>query len=272
MPPSAEPTFDPNAIGTYVVQTAQSALTLSAVPLLMQTVTPSLTLTPTETETPTPAYTFTPAVPLIRVSTDTNCRSGPGKVYDYNGALLTGQSAEIFGRDTTGKYLYIRNPDDPNRYCWVWNEYATFSGNIAFLPIFTPPPTPTATNTPSPTPTPIPASDFQVSYTSMDSCAGWWLEFKITNIGLVNLKSVQVDVLDKSAGKTVSNLTDGFTDINGCLTSKTKDMLAPGASAIISSAAFPFKLTGHQINAKITVCSKYGLNGSCIVKKIKITP
>jgi hypothetical protein len=277
--PAAPPaTFDVNAIDTYVAQTAEAAAALSAIPMLMLTVTPSLsaptsTLYSTQTGTPTLDYTFTPVIPVISVSKSTNCRNGPGKVYDYEGALLAGQSAEIFGVDPTGRYFYIRNPDDPNRYCWVWDEYATISGSVAFLQIYTPPPTPTATNTPTPTATPLPAPDFYVAYTSMDTCAGgWWLEFKIKNTGVVDIKSVQIELSDKAAGADVTNLTDGLVDVNGCLGSTIRDTLSAEASAIISSAAFAFNPAGHQLNAKITACSKKGLSGVCAAQRLKFIP
>lgn len=271
--------IDPNAVNTLIVQTAQYALTLSAVPgqpLQTETFVPTLTAlstsTPTQTFTPTPNYTFTPVIPVLNVSVPTNCRSGPGKVYDYKAALLVGDTAEIFGRDPTNQYWYIRNPEKPDRYCWVWGEYATISGNVAFLPIFTPPPTPTATNTPLPTFTPTPAPDFQASYTSMDTCVGWWVELKLSNTGSYNFKSVEVQVTDNVTTTTVSNLTDGFVDINGCITSATKDTLATGTSTVISAPAFAYDPSGHELRVRITLCSKTGLSGTCITKKIEFTP
>ena len=263
------PNLNSNAINTYIVQTAQSALTLSAVPILIQTAVPLLTATPTLTLSPTPYYTFIPIVPVISVSVDTNCRSGPGKVYDYKGALLIGETAQILARDPSGNYWYISNPDQTGHYCWVWGKYATLIGNVAFLPIYTPPPTPTPTNTPTSTPTPEPAPNFKASYTSMDLCAGWWLEFKLKNTGTIDLKSVEIILFDKDTGITISNLTDGFTDINGCITSATKDTLSAGTSLIVSSPAFTFDPTGHEIHATITSCSKNGLNGLCVTQTIK---
>ena len=98
--------------------------------------TPSPTVTPTSTETPTATMSPTPAViasptsiyPMISVSVPTNCRSGPGKAYPMEGALLVGEVAQVLGRDPTGNYWYIPNPDEPGDYCWVWGEYATISG------------------------------------------------------------------------------------------------------------------------------------------------
>jgi hypothetical protein len=266
------PFFDTDSINTMIVQTAQSALTLSAVPGFIPTTTPSLTLTPTQTGTPTPDYTFTPAIPIINVSVDTNCRNGPGKIYDYTGALLIGEISEIFARDPSGNYWYIRNPDKPSGFCWLWGKYASISGNTTLLPIYTPPPTPTPTSTPTMTPTPAPAPDFKAAYASMDSCAGWWLEFKVKNSGTVDLKSVEVVLYDKDMDKTISNLTDGFSDVNGCISTSTRDALPMGMSLIVSSPAFNFDPTGHEIHATITVCSKNGLNGLCATKKLKFAP
>lgn len=118
--------------------------------------TPEPEVTPTETLTATPAATATPAVPMISVSTDTNCRVGPGAIYDYRGALLVGETAEVIARLTFGNYWYIVNPDNPGEFCWLWGEYATVVGNTTVLPAFTPPPSPTPTHTPTATATPTP--------------------------------------------------------------------------------------------------------------------
>src|SRR6266516_3879018 len=115
------PTQDVNAMETAIMQTMVSAVTQTAVAIIpvaimdspVATFTPELptaTQTPTATLSPTPIFTFTPLVPQISVSMATNCRVGPGKVYDRVGALLVGQVAEVVGRDLYGNYWYIRNP------------------------------------------------------------------------------------------------------------------------------------------------------------------
>ncbi|MCJ7432316.1 MAG: hypothetical protein MUO77_02390 [Anaerolineales bacterium] len=104
--------------------------------------------------TPTITLTPTPTVPMVRVSEATNCRSGPSKNYDYLGALLVGETAEVVGKNTETNYWIIKNPDSSGT-CWLWGYYATVSGNVAPLqeyaipPTPTPPPTPTATFTPT---------------------------------------------------------------------------------------------------------------------------
>lgn len=111
---------------------------------------------PTESITATPTNTPTPTVPQVTVSENTNCRVGPGKVYDYIGALLVGEKATIVAKNADESYWVIENPD-ANGTCWLWGYYATVSGNTDNLPIYTPPPTPTptCTQTPSVTPTPL---------------------------------------------------------------------------------------------------------------------
>src|SRR5215207_9665958 len=168
-----------NLMGTAVAQTIEAALTQTAqsqpiTPIVIPTDTPLFTftpepptLTPTETLTPIPIFTSTSAIPQISVSVATNCRVGPGRIYDRVGALVVGQVAEVIGRDSTGNYWYIRDPNSSSGFCWLWGEYATLTGNTSALPMFTPPPTPT------------PSPNFEVDYGGKDTCAGWWVDLDL---------------------------------------------------------------------------------------------
>jgi hypothetical protein len=266
--PTGVSTPDPNLIGTAVVQTFVAASTQTAQvipntggqgsPTPAQTFTAEPpTLTPTETLTPTPVFTSTPLVPLISVSVATNCRIGPGRQYDRVGALLIGEVAEVYGRDPTGAYWYIRNPDSGPEFCWLWGEYATLVGNIGVLPVYTPPPTPT------------PAPDFEAIYVGRDTCTGgWWVEFELENTGGIQFKSISLTVRDTDTNIVLSMYADGFTDRDGCSTSVTRDNLNPGAARIVSSPTFAYDPAGHDIRATITVCSGLGQTGICISKVI----
>jgi hypothetical protein len=264
---SSTPTQDLNSIlATAMMQTMVSALTQTAqavVPVdLIDTPTATFTLifTPTETLTPSPVFTATPIVPQVSVSLATNCRVGPGKVYDRVGALLIGQVAEVIGRDTTGNYWYIRNPNQSNGFCWLWGEYATVTGNFAALPMFTPPPTPT----------PVPA--FEAEYDGLETCAGWWVDLKLTNTGGISFESISLTVRDTVTDIVVSMYTDVFNDIDGCTGSSTREVLNPGANRIISSPAFAYDPSGHRLRATLTLCSRDGQNGTCVTDVIKFTP
>lgn len=276
--------LEPNAISTSAAQTVIAGLTqnapqgtllpaLEAAPAVtftpeLPTFTPTETSTPTQSLTPTLVSTATLTVPLISVSIPTNCRNGPGKVYVLVGALLVGETAEVYGRDPTNRYWYIRNPDlgAGAEFCWVWGEYAALTGPILLLPVYTPPPTPT------PTLTPIPSPSFTAEYSSLDSCVGWWVEIKLKNTGALPFKSVKIEVKDNVTDIELVALSDGFTDLDGCLKTTIKDTLGSGDTFIISASAFPYNPSGNNIRALITLCSNTGQKGACITSKINFKP
>ncbi len=270
---------DTNAIGTAVAQTVIAGITQDALQRTLQpspaeTSTPTSTftlepptLTPTITLTPTPPFTPTPEIPLISVSVSTNCRSGPGKVYDMVGALLVGQIAQIYARDPTNNYWYIRNPDGDPEFCWVWGKYATVTGPVLLVPVFTPPPTPTATATSLPSP------KFTAEFTGLDSCNGyWWAEVKLKNTGGIPFKSLNISVKDKVTDVVVVNLADGFINLDNCLTKSTKDILGVGDTYITSTPAFNYNPEGHKLLTTITLCSDTGQKGTCTTEKIDFVP
>lgn len=189
------------------------------------------------------------------------------------GALLVGEIAEVYGRDPTGNYWYIRNPDSGLEFCWVWGKYATLTGPALLLPVFTPPPTPTPTFTPSPTLTSTPSPAFKAEYAGLDTCNGtWWVEIKLKNKGSVPLKSGNISVRDKATDVVVVNFADGFTNIDGCLSKSTKDTLGLGDTYLLSAPAFTYDPTGHELKVVLTLCSDTGQKGLCATSKMDVTP
>jgi hypothetical protein len=240
-------------------------------PLLTSTWTPL----PTSTWTPLPLLptsTFTPSTPLITVSTPTNCRVGPGKVYDMVGGLLVGEVAPVYGRDPTGQYWYIRNPDATNGFCWLWGEYATLTGPTYALPVFTPPPTPTPKPTSTATKTPPPTADFDLAYEGLESCSGFWVDVSLHNVGNVTLESVNLTIRDTVTSKVITAISDVFIDNTGCSSVIEKQKVAPGKAVLQSSPKFGYDPTGHKLKAVATLCSLPGLNGVCATNTITFTP
>ena len=92
--------------------------------------------------TPKPDATPTPTSVSLQVSVPTNCRVGPGKAYDMVSVLQTGKQVAVVGRHATADFWVIENPKGAGT-CWVWGEYATFTGSPASLPVWDTPATPT---------------------------------------------------------------------------------------------------------------------------------
>ena len=265
------PTEDLNFLGTAVMSTMIAGATQTTIagttptslisPSPLPTSTPDFpTATFTATLSPTPVFTATSTIPQVSVSVATNCRVGPGRVYDRVGALLVGQVAEVVGRNQTNNYWYIRNPNDSNGFCWLWGEYATVSGNFAALPVFTPPPTPT------------PMPDFAAEYERLETCTGWWVDINLINTGGITFESVSLIVQDRDTDIVTSMIADSFTDLDGCSTSDSRDRLNPGGDRTVSSSPFTYDPRGHKLRATITLCSRDGLSGTCITEVINFTP
>lgn len=270
IPPA--PTQDLSFLGTAIMQTMIAGATQTSQAILptttisietatpLPTSTPEVpTATPTITLTFTPVFTATPAVPQVSVSVATNCRVGPGRAYDRVGALLIGQVAEVIGRNQAGNYWYIREPSR-NVTCWLWGEYATVTGNIGVLPVYTPPPTPT------------PMPSFVARYDRLDFCTGWWVEIDLTNNGGLAFESVALTVRDTATNVVVSQYSDSFTDLDGCTASNTTERVLPGTSPNISSAQFGYDPRGHELIATVTLCSQNGQNGTCLTQATRFTP
>ena len=169
-------------VGTHVAQTQDAnfqletmvAGTLTALPPLeekhpqaspttsspedLPSATQAPTLVPTETAIPTaiPTEPFatalpsTSAVPLVQVSVPTNCRTGPGIIFDQVSVLNVGREIKVVGRDGFGYYWVVENPAGSGT-CWLWTRYASVTGDTSNLPVWTSPPTPTPVAGVSPT-------------------------------------------------------------------------------------------------------------------------
>jgi hypothetical protein len=250
---SSSPTAAANGQETLVANIV--AQTLSS----MVTDTPLFTLTPSMTLLP--AITTTSTVPLISVSVDTNCRNGPGQIYNYLGGLMVGETTEVIARDPSGHYWYIQNPDAPG-YCWVWGQYATITGDVGPLPVFTP----------EPTPTPVP--DFTFAYHNYDMCVvNRYLEFSVTNTGMVSWESFSLTVRNITHSLTNKNSDNKFPDASGCGAEPPPVKLAPGETGIVGTTPFmDHNPSGDSFSAELTLCTQDNLLGLCKTKSINFTP
>ncbi len=137
------PGTPPPEINLEATQLAATIAALQQTPVVAATnvVAPTNTQIPVATAA-APAETATPSKPMLSVSVNTNCRSGPGIKYPITGAILTNGSFEITAQaPASTPYLIIRNPDG-GADCWAWLEHATVAGVVTNLPILPIPPVP----------------------------------------------------------------------------------------------------------------------------------
>ncbi len=265
-------TFTPSLTPTptfTLTSTPMFTLTPSLTPTPTFTLTPSLTSTPTFTLTPsltpTPTFTLTPEVPMVSVSVQTNCRSGPGPAYDILGILNVGQTAEVVGRSVYNDNWIIKLPSNPAVTCWLWGQYATVTGNTGALPVFNPPPTPT------------PTPGFTVTYLQIYSCPGIYaFKFQLTNTGSVTWQSYKVDVTDSNTAQTKTYTSDSFIDYTVCgpPTNQLLD-LEPSESGVTGNwfpALFDYDPAGHNITTTFTLYAQNGLTGQSTTRTITFTP
>lgn len=262
---TAQATPNPNITPTPTPQWSETATLLFATstPALVNpsetaTVTPSQTATPSATVTITPLPSITSGLVMISVTRSTNCRAGPGKVYDYLGALLVGETTEVVGRDATRNYWYVRNPDRKNGFCWLWGEYATVTGDISRLPVLTPPPTPT------------PVPDFEVEYSGPDYCTGWYFKFLLENTGGVAFRSYSILIRDTVSDTRVRKQGNVFETSKGCDVTSQMSTLAPGKRVRISSGQFIYNPMRRRLEVTVRLCTADNLRGACVTKKLTI--
>jgi hypothetical protein len=107
---------------------------VAAPPVSTVTSKPTAIITPTSIPTLTP--TATPVVVDLRVlDKPVICRFGPGTVYELMDELSEGESASVVGRNESLTWLYIRDPGNPNGFCWVSADLTETHGAVKELPV-----------------------------------------------------------------------------------------------------------------------------------------
>lgn len=228
--------------------------------------------TPTETQPGEPTATATDTTPMVSVSVNTNCRYGPGNVYEPPiGALLTGEEAEIVGVPISPMdYIIIDNPDG-GEDCWLWTEYATITGDLTGLPKFNVPATPT----PIPTNTPTPAGPvFTINFKNLHTCSGLqYATVSVKNTGSEVFESAEIHVEDIDASSTLYGpLTNGVPFVansGGCPPGAST--LDPGDNAYVAVSIGAAPPSGHEAKYRLTLCTENGLGGDCTTRSTTFT-
>lgn len=211
------------------------AAQISATPSL----TPSITPSPTLTSSPTSDQA------VVFISENTNCRYGPGSVYDLIEIFMAGASADLVGKNQEETFWFIQDQEGGFIKCWLWGKYATPEGNTENLPVFTPPPTPT------------PVIDFTIAYKET-FCGGKEIIVKITNTGDLTLESYSITLKDKTTSEVTNKTANSFD--GGTV------KVPIGKSGDITGKIFSASTIGHKIVATIKICSDDNLSGLCTTR------
>jgi len=219
--------------------------------------------TPQPSNTPTVTATFTPSVPMVSVTQNTNCRTGPGTVYDLRGALLVGERTEVVARSSIPNYVIVDNPDNPGTNCWLWMQYGQIEGSTDGLPVLDPPPTPT------PQPSPTPELNFNLSMADIDMCGAEERIFiSIQNTGAVTIESIQLNAKNQDSSETEAFSTNGFGGSPDCI-SLYVEAIAPGNTGY-TGAGFTPPIGGDTVTVSIKACAGNGQGEPCRTKQITI--
>jgi hypothetical protein len=121
------------------LSTADQAATIVAA--TVDAVKPTAAVTPFAS--PKPAFTAVASATAtagkvsIQITSNSNCRSGPGASFKNVTSFVVGTNLDIIGKNTENNYWLIKIPDSAET-CWVWGDNGTVKGDTASLPEPTP--------------------------------------------------------------------------------------------------------------------------------------
>jgi hypothetical protein len=238
---------------------ATATLDLAATQTSQAEIIPIETNTIAATETPLPelSATATLEAPKARVNRETNCRVGPGGLYNLVATYQAGQVLEVVAKDLGGGYWFVKNLDQPEEQCYLMAQNITISGDTTALPKFTP--------QPSPTPPPY----FEARFKKIDTCSGDnYANFSVENTGSVIFRSAYIKVTDTKANKSVDQALNVFDLYVGCTLAKDISPLDPGETGYVSGPSFTWNVHLDKLEAVIMLCTEKDLKGICVTRTL----
>ncbi|MGB2963289.1 MAG: hypothetical protein WBB69_04815 [Anaerolineales bacterium] len=202
---------------------------------------PTATFTPSATPSPTVTYTPTPEQRTGYISGNTNCRFGPGDVYDLIHIFLAGDMVDLIGKNEEETFWYIQAQEGIN--CWLWGKYVTPEGDTTSLKILTPPPTPT------------PVLDFTIAFKKESAN---YITVNIKNTGNLTLESYTATFKDLTTSETLTHSKNKFDS--------SIIRITPGKTADLTSLQFSASTSGHKIKVTIKICTEDSQSGSCTTR------
>jgi hypothetical protein len=217
------------------------------------------TTAPIDTPPQQPSATAAREAPKAKINRETNCRLGPGGMYDLVATYQSGQMLDVLATGLAQGYWFVQNPEKPEEQCYVMAQNVTISGDVSALPKFTP--------QPSPTPPPY----FEAKFKKIDTCNGKrFVNFSVENTGNIDFRSVYIKVTDTKANKSVEQALNVFDLYVGCTLAKNIFPLDPGETGYVPSAAFTWNIHEDKLQAVIMLCTEKDLKGVCVTRALNI--
>jgi hypothetical protein len=193
----------------------------------------------------------------MSVSEDTNCRSGPGVEYLFQGVLRAGDLAEVIGRSPDPGYWYVSGAELPKEGCWLWGEFATVNGEVEALPVLTPAPSPT------------PQVGFDLFLKGFVSCRSTsYVVFAVKNVGGRRFWTGYVEVQDLATRETLYEDRERFPfadTVEPVCPPGHGNELYPGETRYIH-APLSVVRSGSTAFGIITLCTADHQGGTCVTE------
>ena len=254
--------------GTLTAAAVEIQQSMTAAVTITDTVAPTLT----ETATLPPTETPTKEIVSLTLSGNTNCRKGASTYFPVIVTFPAGSVVEVLARNPANDYFFVRAPESETGGCWIWKEFASFTGNLESLIVYTPVPTPlpTATNTPPP------GANFTAQFVGLTACGtGYAANFNISNTGVHTLQSIRIRNYLAGNSTPFTHTSNAFAQWSGGAKYATLAEITSGKSMIVSTCdpgAFTSSPSGKEVSAEITICLKDDLTGACTTQNLVFKP
>lgn len=237
-----------------------------------ETATPTETVPPpTETVAP-PTATATRELVTVTLTGNTNCRRGASTSFPVITTFSSGSVVEVIAINPAADYYFVRAAAAETGGCWIWKEFATLSGSVNALAVYTPVPTPlpTATNTPPP------RAVYTISFAGLTRCdTGWAANYSITNTGSLSLNSIRIKSLLEGVTAPFVHTSNSFTQYSAGSKYATLAEVTKGVTVIVSACQpgqFTSDPTGKIVKSEVTICPADDLKGTCSTTNLEYIP
>jgi hypothetical protein len=178
--------------------------------------------------------------------------------------LRSGDSAEIFGRNSGSSWWYVQIPGRAGEYCWVWGNNVNVQGDTGGVQTVAAPPIP-VTRTPTPSP-----AEFDPSFDNIHDCGGDpYAIFELDNEGDVTFESMRLVIDDVDQDEEI------FDDDSDAPFMGESNECPPGGDIFRAGRTFYVAGNiedgeeGNDAEATITLCTEDDLDGECVTEVVE---